>query len=369
MSTAPAIPSGASPEIERKFNAVVASAAYAVPLSGVIVLLVVGLATATSDRDLSEAEVAPEGSSSTESIARPTLPDGTMPLSPKEAVLVNSNIPVSTYLGPSAAPFELNRQTGHFRRAVDCLAAAVYYEAANESEAGQRAVAQVVLNRVRHRAWPNTVCGVVYEGSDRRTGCQFSFTCDGSLGRVPSASGWRRAVSVAEFALAGSVFDPVGSATHYHANYVVPYWASSLQKTAVIGAHIFYRWRGPLGEAEAFRQRYAGSEPLMLTTTTKTSLNVADEQLTSAPSRVEDPPARAAETISSNGGEVSGAVPKLEEDEKAGTLIVAVSDTPEGRVVAQQRSFRCRPEATPTTNSQARVAPVRPLGNERSTRC
>jgi hypothetical protein len=105
------------------------------------------------------------------------------------------------------------------------------------------------------------VCGVVYEGSTRQTGCQFTFTCDGSLYRQPDLAGWRRAYKIAEAALSGSVYAPVGYATHYHANYVVPYWASTLAKNAVVGAHIFYRWTGGWGQPAAFTEAYAGREP------------------------------------------------------------------------------------------------------------
>ena len=122
-------------------------------------------------------------------------------------------------------------------------------------------MAQVVLNRVRHPAFPGTVCGVVYEGSTRATGCQFTFTCDGSLYRQPDAVGWRRAYKVAEAALGGYVFAPVGWATHYHADYVVPYWASTLAKNAVVGAHIFYHWAGEWGQPAIFNKDYAGREP------------------------------------------------------------------------------------------------------------
>ncbi|MGH6659796.1 MAG: cell wall hydrolase, partial [Sphingomicrobium sp.] len=95
---------------------------------------------------------------------------------------------------------------------------------------------------------------------ERITGCQFSFTCDGSLYRRPDAAGWRRAKAVAEAALAGRVYAPVGLATHYHANYVVPYWASTLAKNAVVGAHIFYHWNGGWGRPSAFVQGYSGRE-------------------------------------------------------------------------------------------------------------
>jgi hypothetical protein len=101
----------------------------------------------------------------------------------------------------------------------------------------------------------------VYEGSTRATGCQFTFTCDGSLARRPSLAAWARASSVAQAALSGFVYKPVGNATHYHAEYVVPYWASTLTKNAVIGAHIFYRWAGAWGRPAAFGQRYTRKEP------------------------------------------------------------------------------------------------------------
>ena len=147
------------------------------------------------------------------------------------------------------------------KQALECLASAVYYEAGSQDDDGERAVAQVILNRVRHPAFPASVCGVVYEGSTRQTGCQFTFTCDGSLYRQPDAAGWKRAYKIAQAALSGSVYAPVGYATHYHADYVVPYWASTLAKNAVVGAHIFYRWAGGWGRPAAFSEAYAGHEP------------------------------------------------------------------------------------------------------------
>jgi hypothetical protein len=146
-------------------------------------------------------------------------------------------------------------------RALDCLASALYYEARSQTDDGERAVAQVVLNRVRDPAFPKSVCGVVYQGSTRRTGCQFSFTCDGSMATPPRIREWQRAISIASAALAGAVFAPVGSATFYHANYVLPWWAASMTRVTQIGAHIFYRWRGAMENALAYRQSYAGYEP------------------------------------------------------------------------------------------------------------
>lgn len=147
-------------------------------------------------------------------------------------------------------------------RALKCLTEAIYYEAGMEPDAGQRAVAQVILNRVRHPSYPGTVCGVIYQGSERRTGCQFSYTCDGSLSRKPSKFHWNRSRKVAASALSGKSYTTVGTATHYHATYVYPYWAPSLRFLGTIGAHRFYSWKGRAGKANAFTQRYRGGEPL-----------------------------------------------------------------------------------------------------------
>ncbi len=162
----------------------------------------------------------------------------------------------------SARPFVLQTATPADReRALRCLTQGVYYESALESTEGQEAVAQVILNRVRDPNYPNTVCGVVFEGAERNTGCQFSFTCDGALSQAPVAWAWNRARAVAEKALAGHVATEVGTATHYHADYVHPWWAPTLGKITQIGAHIFYRWKGLAGETAAFKQTYAGREP------------------------------------------------------------------------------------------------------------
>ncbi|PWE17629.1 cell wall hydrolase [Marinicauda salina] len=137
-----------------------------------------------------------------------------------------------------------------------CLSEAIYYEARSENFSGQLAVAEVVLNRVRHRAYPDTVCGVVYQGSERETGCQFTFTCDGSTAIAPFGGKWREAQLVAEHALMGFAAPVTRSATHYHTTSVNPHWSSSLVRTRRIGAHIFYRFpnraeRGLLAEREA----------------------------------------------------------------------------------------------------------------------
>src|SRR4051812_29558404 len=186
-------------------------------------------------------------------------------LAPGQALQVNQQIPVASGPNPAAQPFVFKGNADARKQALDCLASAVYYEAGSQDDTGGPAGAQVVLTRVPHPAFPASVCGVVYEGSTRPTGCQFTFTCDGSLYRQPDPAGWNRAYKVAEAALAGSVYAPVGYATHYHANYVVPYWAATLDKNAIVGAHIFYRWKGGWGQPASFNGSYSGREPNALT--------------------------------------------------------------------------------------------------------
>jgi spore germination cell wall hydrolase CwlJ-like protein len=146
-----------------------------------------------------------------------------------------------------------------YSSAHKCLTQAVYYEAANEPLAGKRAVAQVVINRLRHPAYPNSVCGVVYEGVNDPV-CQFSFTCDGSLLRKPLSAQWAQSSKVAEQALAGTIETLVGSATHYHADYVLPRWAFTLAKINKVGMHVFYRFPGNAGREMAFTRRWNGRE-------------------------------------------------------------------------------------------------------------
>ncbi|MEP5938643.1 MAG: cell wall hydrolase [Erythrobacter sp.] len=174
----------------------------------------------------------------------------------------NELIPVTGASGGRMAGFAtIGQASPQFSSAMTCLTQAIYYEAANEPLTGKRAVAQVVLNRLKHPAYPNSVCGVVYEGVHRPV-CQFSFTCDGSLLRKPLARQWGQSRDVAQMALSGSVEPMVGSATHYHADYVLPRWAYTLAKIDKIGTHIFYRFPGRAGEVNAFTRRWNGRESI-----------------------------------------------------------------------------------------------------------
>ncbi|WP_336970081.1 cell wall hydrolase [Sphingobium aromaticiconvertens] len=184
-------------------------------------------------------------------------------LAQDDARAFNAAIPISRLPNPAARPFLFAGSPEDLGRATDCLAAAQIYEAGDDA-VGEEAVAQVVLNRTRHPAFPKTVCGVVFQGQERTTGCQFTFTCDGALAaRTPSASAWARAREIATAALAGKVFKPIGLATHYHTNWVVPYWSSSLDKVAAVGTHLFFRWTGWWGTPPAFRQTVDSVEPLI----------------------------------------------------------------------------------------------------------
>jgi hypothetical protein len=116
---------------------------------------------------------------------------------------------------------------------------------------------------MRHPAFPATICGVVFQGQERRTGCQFTFTCDGALLRRPSPEVWEDTRKRAAEMLNGAVFKTVGHSTHYHTDWVVPYWSSSLDKVVAINTHLFFRWTGWWGTPGAFRGRHAGPEPVV----------------------------------------------------------------------------------------------------------
>ena len=158
---------------------------------------------------------------------------------------------VNLAAGPAVQPFRANALDAS--RDLECLTQAVYYEARGEGRAGMEAVAQVVLNRARHPAFPKSVCGVVFQGAARKTGCQFSFTCSGVMrGRV-NQTAWNRARTVASSALSGSVNAAVGSATHFHTTAVAPGWRNSLIRVGQVGSHVFYRFGGRAGSSSAFR--------------------------------------------------------------------------------------------------------------------
>lgn len=159
-----------------------------------------------------------------------------------EARASNALVPIETNRRRAAAPFRFHGGPAAREQATECLATVALYEAGTDRD-GQRAVIQVVLNRVGARGFPKTVCGVVYQGASRVTGCQFSFSCDGSQTRRPERFGWDGARRAARRGLSGYVYVPVGRATHYHTDWLVPYWRESLVKVAQVDSHIFYQRR------------------------------------------------------------------------------------------------------------------------------
>ena len=153
-----------------------------------------------------------------------------------------------------ARPFQF-QQVADAPRDLNCLAQAVYFEARGEATDGQKAVAQVVLNRVRHPAFPKTICAVVHQRSG--SGCQFTFACRSSEA-TPDSSAWRRAQDVARAALHGAVMGAVGDATHFQTAHGGPF--AGLLRVAQVGAHVFYRFAGHDGSTAMFRQTPTTSE-------------------------------------------------------------------------------------------------------------
>ena len=149
------------------------------------------------------------------------------------------------------SPVEL--AAAQFGRDQYCLAEAMYHEARSEGVQGEKAVAEVILQRVRSRHYPNTICGVVYEGTQRGDRlCQFSYACDGSMGKAIEPGAWERSRRLASRIMAGTtkLVGQTNRAIAYHTVEVLPVWASGMLRTGQIGNHIFYR-RAPLVRAGA----------------------------------------------------------------------------------------------------------------------
>lgn len=202
--------------------------------------------------------------SSVEALLALTADSQSLVTQSEAAKLANAELPLTINGLQAANPFDLSQgfDLAVADRAQQCLALAMYYEAAFEGRDGRLAVAQVVLNRVRHPAFPHDVCGVVFQRSAGNV-CQFSFACDGAMRRPKQPVLWRETLAEAGAALHGKVYAGVGMATHYHANYVFPKWAPQLEKVAVIGQHVFYRWPGGWGQRRAFTATYDGAEPAL----------------------------------------------------------------------------------------------------------
>ena len=242
---------------------------WGLALMALLVALTVGLVVLLAwpllNRTPAPTDPASPSSSATPLSALPAKPSDAPVIAapttaPADARVQNLAAPFVPDQLAAAASFRFTASTLDRARAADCLALAALAEAGGD-DAGQRAVIQVVLNRVRHPAFARTVCGVVFEGSQRATGCQFTFTCDGSLDRRYSDAARAAAFQRAQEALGGRVFAPVGIATHYHTDWVYPWWSPKLTKIAQVQTHLFFRWPGYWGSAAASNMAYRGGEP------------------------------------------------------------------------------------------------------------
>lgn len=122
-----------------------------------------------------------------------------------------------------------------------CLSEALYFEARGETVKGQFAVAEVIMNRVESTRYPNTLCGVIKQGTGRKYQCQFTYNCDGYKDIIAEKQAYERVSKVARAVLDGVGGDLTKGATHYHTKHVRPSWSKVYTKTANIGVHIFYR--------------------------------------------------------------------------------------------------------------------------------
>ncbi len=122
-----------------------------------------------------------------------------------------------------------------------CLTEALYFEARGESTRGQFAVAEVILNRVDSARFPDSLCGVINQGTGKKFQCQFTYTCDGRAERITDQASWRRLGKVARLMMDGAPRNLTFGATFYHTTSVRPRWARVFTNTATIGVHRFYR--------------------------------------------------------------------------------------------------------------------------------
>ena len=178
----------------------------------------------------------------------------TPPVSPLPSALTRVSTPAEPFHFSDGGALAATRD-------LACLTDAVYYEARGEGASGQAAVAQVVLNRVRHPAFPKSVCGVVFQRAVGGYGCQFSFVCDGSMRHAREPAAWRRAEEIAARALDGAVMASIGNATHFHVAGIDPGWGSHLLRVAQVGLHVFYRFGGSAGRPGSFNGEVQHSSP------------------------------------------------------------------------------------------------------------
>lgn len=164
-----------------------------------------------------------------------------LPLSrPAEGAIATTNTTTSSAETELASAAE-----GLPKGDLECLARAIYFEARGEPVSGKVAVGRVILNRVQSKAYPDSICGVVYQNVHMRNRCQFSFACDGQADVIAETSKWEEILVYAKALLVcGSrcaTSAGLWASTHYHADYVSPSWAGKLARTGRVGRHLFYR--------------------------------------------------------------------------------------------------------------------------------
>jgi hypothetical protein len=214
-------------------------------------------------------------------------------------VMAQSQIGVGGFSAISA-PAAVNHKLQLDSRAseLNCLTQAVYFEARGETQKGQAAVAEVIVNRVKHPAFPKTVCGVVYQGAATGRGCQFSFACDGAVERVSEDRAWDRAQRIAAQVLSGVVLADIGGATHFHTAGVSPAWGDHMRLVTRVGMHIFYRFGAPRGGVPSpAPQIEAAPEIQYVSTPTAPAITVTTAPLAEVKPAVESAPAHGVETV------------------------------------------------------------------------
>ena len=249
--------------------------------------------------------------------------DELLPVEPETAREMNARRPFSKAPNNAARAFASDLSGDDRERAIACLAIAALYEAGGSGD-DQYPVMQVILNRARHPAFPSNVCGVVFQGSERSTGCQFSFTCDGSMGRWrPSDSAMRDARARAGAMLNGHVDRRVGLATHYHTDWVLPYWSSSLDKITAIKTHLFFRWQGYWGTRASFRTSSGKVEPRVAKLAAISPAHLAADGTLGDGNELADIPVLGADAITGH-----GAVPSVAASAVPAATPIAVLNLP-----------------------------------------
>ncbi|UUL82388.1 cell wall hydrolase [Sphingomonas qomolangmaensis] len=246
-----------------------------------------------------------------------------LPVLPETARRTNAMRPFSDKLNASARPFSSVLSADDRERAIACLAIAALYEAGGIGD-DQYPVMQVILNRVRHPAFPGSICGVVFQGAERSTGCQFSFACDESMARWrPSDRAITEARARAAAMLDSHVDRRVGLATHYHTDWVLPYWSNSLDKITAIKTHLFFRWRGYWGTLASFRQQSNNVEPRIAALAALSSVHLAQVGQPGDPSALADIPVLSADAVAGGDDAVT-----VTSNARAGEARIAVLNLP-----------------------------------------